>query len=257
MATLPGHTPKATPAVVNGSGDFGPRRSSGQSLATLAGRARAERADPLRAKVMADPKIRNPEGFLIWLGRRKGGLNSHKGRSHHPGIGTRRLAGHDPSSVHAAPHARGGGGDAPTMRLSLRDLPREVAAGRTTALHRASARPAPRPPAPPRPTPSARPQRRDAPTMVLRRPPARDAETVALKLPMSQAATAVRAKPGGIWNAPAVIPRAPRESEPDLRAQLPAELQDLRVGGTKLRPLGKTKVARTTKIAKAWRLGRR
>lgn len=250
MATLPGHTPKATPGVVGGSGAFGPRRgSSGASLASLAGRARAERADPLRAQVMADPKIRNPEGFLIWLGRRKGGLNSHKGRSRHPGVGTRRLAGHDPSSVHAAPRARGGGGDAPTMRLSLRDLPREVTDGRTTALHRASVRPAPRPPAPPRPTPPARPPRADAPTMALRRPPARDAETVALKLPMSQAARAARAKPGGIWNAPSVIPKAPRPvPEPDLRSQLPPELRNLRVGGVK--------VHKKTKIAAKWRLGR-
>ncbi|KJE23702.1 hypothetical protein FF36_01887 [Frankia torreyi] len=243
MATLPGHSPKAVPAVVNGSGDFGPRRGSGLSIAQLAGRARAEHADPLRAQVMADPKIRNPEGFLIWLGRRKGGLNSHKGRSRHPGVGTRRLAGHDPSSVHAAPRAHRGGGDAPTMRLSRTDIGRALhGAAPTLVLPRETSRSAPktlRPLSPPRPAVQ------DAPTVALRRPPAREADTVALKLPMSQAARATRAKPGGQWNALAVIPRTP-EPEP---VKLPPELAKLRVGNVKIH--------KKTKISKAWRLGRR
>ncbi|MCK9898148.1 hypothetical protein [Frankia sp. AgB32] len=222
--------------TVHGSGAFGPRRgTSGASIAQLAGRARAERADPLRAKIMADPAIRNPEGFLVYLGRRKGGLNSHKGRGSHPGVGTRRLAGHDPSSLTARPRVDGGG-DAATVRLSRQDLSRQLRdAAPTMVMRRAQVREAVRRPEP--------------------RPRVREADTVALKLPMSQAARAARAKPGGQWTAPKVIPKAREVPGPE-PVKLPPELAKLRVGDVRLPGLGKTKAHRKTKLSKRWRLGR-
>lgn len=198
--------------TVHGSG-YGPQHGPlGLSIGELAASRRAARADPLRAKVEADPKIRDKEGFLVWLGRRKGGLNSHRGRSSHPGVGTKRLAGGSGSTSGPSEKPAPQLVDAPTMRLSRSDIARA-------------------------------------------RVPALDAETVALRLPMSQAARAARAQPGGQWNAPKVIPRAPSTPEPE-RVQLPPELAKLRVGAVKLPKLGGVKTAHGTKISKRWRLGR-
>ncbi|EFC79013.1 hypothetical protein [Parafrankia sp. EUN1f] len=208
-----------TSRVVHGSGDFGGRPSRrGASLAELAEERRKIRADPLRAKVYADPTIHNPEGFLIWLGRRRGGLNSHRGRAAQPGPGTRRLAQAHGGQALAVEHTRA---DAPTVRLS-----------RSTAAQLAARTPA-----------------SEAETVRLHRP-ARDTPTVAIRRPMSSAALAARAKPGGVWTA------APKPSRPEPEKpkpiDVPPELAKLRIGNVKV--AGPMKTSKRWKLGrgKSW-----
>ncbi|ONH59669.1 hypothetical protein CcI49_17155 [Frankia sp. CcI49] len=212
-------------------------------------------ADPLRAKVYADPKIRNPEGFLVWLGRRKGGLNSHRGRSSRPGPGTRKLAlaggGQTPDAhqpAESSPAARLV--DAPTMRLSRADLARAAGetgtrrpAGRTETATRPPSRPAA-----PRQAPAVhRAPAREAETVRLHRP-ARDTPTVAVRRPTPPAPAASRPQPAEARVAVQKPPR-PAGAEAPKPIDLPPHLAKLRVGNVK--------ISGPESLGRRWKLGRR
>lgn len=190
MATLPSTTPRATPANVHGRGLPG---APARPLGALAAERRAARPDALRAKVEADPNIRDPEAFLVWLGRRKGGFRSHKGRSNRPGPGTRRLAEQQgrASGGRSAPQPAGG---EETVRLSRRTL----AAVQT-----------------------------DAPTMVLRRPA--PPKIMAAK-PSTAAAVQMAVAAGRYGKQATPVPKVEDETRPE-PVNLPKNVAKLRAGG--------------------------